>query len=84
MKLYKIKAFASILSAGFICLAVPSKAQATGSIKGSEPAPTPVVTKGYYSIYKNAEKLKHAQSQKASAKKMQIQVWLRQKKGIIL
>lgn len=69
MKLYKIKAIALILSAGFISLAVSSKAQHTGSIKGTDPAAMPVVTKGYYSIYRNAEKLKHAQSQQSSAKK---------------
>lgn len=81
MKLYKIKAIASILSACFISLAVSSKAQHTDNKKGSDPTAGPVVTKGYYSIYKNAEKIKPEQSQKASAKKNTDESMAEVKKG---
>lgn len=81
MKLYNIKAIASIFSAGFISLAASSNAQHTGNIKGTEPVALPVVTKGYYSIYRNAEKLKHTESQQASAKKSADQSRAEVKKG---
>ena len=59
MKLNKRKASAFMLSVCFISMAISSCRQSkTGNIENSISSERPVVTKGYYSIYNNAEKLK--------------------------
>ncbi len=58
MKLNKRKISAFLLSVCFISIAVSSCGQSkTGNIENLTPLARPLVTKGYYSIYNNAQKL---------------------------
>lgn len=66
MKIFKIIAPALIFSACLTCIAEDTNAQQTSNIKSSKSA-TPVITKGYYSIYRNAEKLRPAESKSQPA-----------------
>lgn len=58
MKLNKRKVSAFLLSVCFIGIAVSSGGQSkTRNIENIKPLARPLVTKGYYSIYNNAQKL---------------------------
>lgn len=58
MKLNKRKASAFLLSACFISIAISSYGQSkTGNRENHTPLSRPLVTKGYYSIYNNNQKL---------------------------